>query len=66
MQTNKAVPIKDYYNSLHKEYLMKNMYWLNHSKDWNDDEYNYLMRLSNKLKKIKNSIEQGVKWYIPH
>lgn len=65
MQTNKAVPIKDYLNSLMHEYSNLDKFWRQQSKGWDNSLYDRLMAMSGQINQVKLSIEQGVKWYVP-
>ena len=57
MQNNKAVPIEDYYNSLHREYLMKNMY-----ADNRIVSYRTIDSHIKKLRKKLADISEGKDW----
>ena len=65
MQNNKAVPIKDYLNSLMYEYSNLDKFWRQQSKGWDNSLYDRLMTMSGQINQVKLSIKQGVKWYVP-
>jgi len=65
MQNNKAVPIKDYLNSLMYEYSNLDKFWRQQSKGWDNSLYDRLMAMSGQINQVKLSIKQGVKWYVP-